>query len=272
MYSERIAVLLTDMKQKLLSEMFVKKGYNAVAVAPDTLFHLETADAAVFPLPLSRNGADVDFDGTAVSLDNVLSRMRRGAAVLGGYISPAVRQKTLDLGLNITDYYENESLVSANALVTAEGAVEIALKNLDVALYSSKILIVGYGRIAKFCARILKGFNADITVAARKKEARTAAALEGFSDIDISGIAERIGDFDLLINTVPSPVINKAELDRVKNCFLLDLASKPGGIDFSYAKEKNIPFEWALALPVRTAYITATEIVFNTLEDIIGGK
>ena len=35
--------------------------------------------------------------------------------------------------------------------------------------------------------------------------------------------------------------IDKEELDCInKDCIIIDLASKPGGINFEYAKEKNI--------------------------------
>ena len=52
----------------------------------------------------------------------------------------------------------------------------------------------------------------------------------------------------------------------------IDLASKPGGIDIEYAKEKDINIILALSLPGKVAPVTAAmhlkETIGNILEEI----
>ena len=49
---------------------------------------------------------------------------------------------------------------------------------------------------------------------------------------------------------------------------LIDLASKPGGVDFSAAKELGIHAVQALSLPGKTAPRAAAEIIKNTIYNI----
>ena len=50
---------------------------------------------------------------------------------------------------------------------------------------------------------------------------------------------------------------------------LIDLASKPGGVDFSAAKELGIHAVQALSLPGKTAPRAAAEIIKNTIYNMM---
>ncbi|MEG0570666.1 MAG: dipicolinate synthase subunit DpsA, partial [Oscillospiraceae bacterium] len=74
----------------------------------------------------------------------------------------------------------------------------------------------------------------------------------------------------LVFNTVPAQILGEDVLRRVeKDCVLIDLASKPGGIDFEIAKKLNIKAIWALSLPGIVAPITAAQIIYDTVKNII---
>ena len=56
--------------------------------------------------------------------------------------------------------------------------------------------------------------------------------------------------FDILINTVPSKVIDSKKIDSFdKDILIIDLASNPGGIDKEYALSKKIKVIIALGIP-----------------------
>ena len=60
------------------------------------------------------------------------------------------------------------------------------------------------------------------------------------------------------------------ELEKFgEKTLFIDLASKPGGIDFDAAAELGIKAIWALGLPGKTAPVTAGEIIAETVIDII---
>ena len=63
-------------------------------------------------------------------------------------------------------------------------------------------------------------------------------------------------------------IFNKEIIDHAdKNILFIDLASLPGGIDFSFASERGIKAIQALGLPAKTAPKTAAEIVFKIISN-----
>jgi len=75
---------------------------------------------------------------------------------------------------------------------------------------------------------------------------------------------------DLVLNTVPQCVINRRELTTAKNALIIDLASKPGGVDMEAAKDLGVKVIWALGLPGKVAPVTAGNIIKETICNILG--
>ena len=77
-------------------------------------------------------------------------------------------------------------------------------------------------------------------------------------------------NFDVIFNTIPFPIFNRDILSRLdKNTLLIDLASRPGGVDFKAAAELQIKTIWALSLPGRVAPKSAGQIIKNTILNMI---
>ena len=57
--------------------------------------------------------------------------------------------------------------------------------------------------------------------------------------------------------------------DRDKGTLLIDLASRPGGVDFNAAAELQIKTIWALSLPGRVAPKSAGQIIKTTILNMI---
>ena len=59
-------------------------------------------------------------------------------------------------------------------------------------------------------------------------------------------------------------------LKRIKkDTLIIDLASRPGGVDFSAAKELGLRVIWALSLPGKIAPVTSGAIIKDTVMNII---
>lgn len=72
--------------------------------------------------------------------------------------------------------------------------------------------------------------------------------------------------YDLVVNTVPALVLGEAELADLKpDCLVLDLASKPGGVDLEAAGRLGRTVIWALSLPGKVAPVTAGAAIKNTI-------
>ena len=129
----------------------------------------------------------------------------------------------------IVDFLKDETYLAENAHITAECALDVALPYLPRTMRSCPVLIIGWGRVGKCLAQLLKAMGAEVTVAARNPAGRAMLQALGYHAADTALLGENTGLFRLVYNTVPHPVIPKtmSQFFR-KDCVLIDLASKPG--------------------------------------------
>ena len=67
--------------------------------------------------------------------------------------------------------------------------------------------------------------------------------------------------------------MGKAELDVFnEKSIIIDLASRPGGVDFDYGKKIGKRIIWALSLPGKVAPVTAGRIIYNTVVTLLNEK
>ena len=157
-----------------------------------------------------------------------------------------------------------------NAVPTAEGAVQILLEEMPQTIFGSSIVVLGCGRIGTRMAVLLKALGAHVTVAARDPAARAFAEMLGCRSIPFTALKEAAAQADVLCNTVPAPVVTQGILEAIKpDALVLDLASKPGGVDWDAAQTLGRRVVWALSLPGKTAPVTAGHIIAVTAEHIL---
>ena len=75
-------------------------------------------------------------------------------------------------------------------------------------IFGNKILITGFGRIAKTLAKMLVSMGADVTVCARKKSDIAWAEIFGCRGKDFS-LLDKESDFKIIFNTVPTEIFTK---------------------------------------------------------------
>lgn len=149
-------------------------------------------------------------------------------------------------------YARREEYQIAIARLTAEGA--IALLRPETGLSGAHILLLGYGRIARLLARELQKAGALVTAAARSGEQRAWAEAEGIEALPLDTLSGALDRFDVIIGTIPAPVLTEPLLALVrKDALLLELASAPGGIDAAAAHERGLRYIRAPGLPAKYA-------------------
>ena len=159
---------------------------------------------------------------------------------------------------------EDTQFTQINAELTAEGAVFKAMENLDKALRDTACLVIGYGRIGKALTQKLRALGAQVTVAARRLESRVEA---GESSIPIEEIQSVLPKTDLILNTVPSQLLLENGLLLCKHtAFLLELASKPYGIDMEAAKRLGLRCSLESGLPGRYCPQSAASATLDYVE------
>ena len=227
----------------------------------------EFYDFAVLPVPpLDENGdITAPFSEKNINPEEIKNLLKPNAVIFAGKYD----KKLSDIfsSHEIIDYMEREDLSLKNAVPTAEGAVEIALNELPVTLNGLKVLIVGMGRIGTSLAEILKGFGSDITVAVHNARGTAKARITGIKSVCTEKMKT---DYQLVFNTVPEMIFNDGLLEKFSDDTLfIDLASKPGGIDFNSAVTLGKKVVWALGIPGKTAPVTSGEFIAETVAGII---
>lgn len=255
-------------------------GFSDEVVFPERVGRLREpeelpcpADIVVFPVPALDGAGGVNTplsDGVPLSPEQVLDCAAAGGLVLGGKLNAGLVQNCKSRGLRCADYMEREELAVLNAVPTAEGAVAIAMQELPTALFGQKCLITGFGRIAKVLTHHLLALGMEVTVAARKYSDFAWITIYGAEKEQISRMGERLGQYDLIINTVPARLFDRELLSGIhKGCPLIDLASAPGGVNLEAAKELGVKVIRALSLPGKVAPVTAGQIICDTIHNIL---
>ncbi len=226
---------------------------------------IREAKTIIGPIPLSKDGKylNTPFSNKKITINNLIS-VSRTKKIIAGNIQKDLIETAKKEKIQLIDIMEQEELAILNAIATAEGAIEVAITNTDKILHGRKVLIIGFGRIGKILSKKLEGLSCKVTCSARKQEDFAWIKSYGYESLHTNLLGKNLSQFDIIINTVPHLILDKEKLEYVKkDCLLIDLASKPGGIDFNIAKEKGIKTIWALALPGKVAPDTSAEFIKN---------
>ncbi len=230
---------------------------------------LSGCGCVVLPVPLSRDEQTVfmPLSDTALRLDGRLASLLKGRRIFTS--NAAALAKSGDYEPNmIFDYFNREPVKIENAVLTAEGAVCEAIKNSDRALYLSRCLVAGYGRIGKPLCRLLRAFGANVAVSARRDDDLTWIGAEGFLPVHTAKLAQS-GRYDFIFNTVPSLIFTKEVLERTAaDALVIDLASLPGGVDKDACAALGIKLIHALSLPGRISPDAAAAVIKKSLMSI----
>lgn len=234
--------------------------------------YLQRAEYLILPMPAAEPGnlLNSPLSLQTIHLEDLFRLAGPNLMVLGGKITSPLEDLLRWYSLPWIDYSEREDLSILNAVPTAEGTIQIILEEMPITIHGMKILILGSGRISKILRQNLKSLGAEVSVCARNSKDLHWVQWEGCNPVHLESLAESVGKYQLIINTVPAQIVNETILHRVNpNTLLIDLASKPGGIDFYAAKQLGLHTVWALSLPGKTAPVSAGTILHHCLENLI---
>ncbi len=217
-----------------------------------------SCDCAVLPVkPFCGERINAPYYGAELLPETIAAAVREGGAVFAGL--EAERAAELFPRHRVVSYLEREELLLKNAVLTAEGAVQLALERLDTALSRLPVLVVGTGRIGSALIPILRGFGADVTAAVRSERSAARAQLLGVRAVYTDSLE---GDYALVFNTAPSTVFTAESVGRTgDDTLFIELASAPGGFTDGAAAALGERLIRAPGLPGKTAPVTAGEII-----------
>lgn len=285
--NDKIAVIGGDLRFIKLIEMLAKDGKKVYTYGLENAEDLKNKENIIFcnnyedtvkevktiigPIPFSKDGANLNapLSNKNLSIKELIKNLET-KTLIAGSIKKEVYSLVDNKHIHVIDIMQKEELAVLNAIATAEGTIEIAISNTETNIHGSKILILGFGRIGKVLAQKFTALSAKVTCAARKVEDIAWIETYGYEFININNIKEDLGNYDIIINTVPQMILDKNNLKYVKKeCLLIDLASVPGGIDSKVCESENLKLIWALGLPGKVAPITSAKYIKNTIYNIL---
>ena len=277
MYNEKFLVIGGDKRQKLIAESLTSKRFDVHKCALDNKKSnisklIANSTVLILPIPCQKDEFTLNapYHDEDITLEQIYTNINSGHKVFGGVI----KQNFLDVlrgrGAAVYDYNNDEALTIFNAAFTAEGAIKIAIENSERTIWKSDSLVLGFGRIGKLLTPIISALGSRITVCARKAYDRAFVEAYGYDCCDFSQLPDKLYEFDYIFNTVPSLIMNNELLNYCKqNVCIIDLASKPGGVDFKYAKSKGIKAIEALSLPGKISPEMAAGFIEKSILNIL---
>ncbi len=226
----------------------------------------------LFVLPVSgvKKGGVVEAPFSAKPLvltREMAGRLPAGCLVISGIDTPALKEL---VSREILFIFDREDVAILNSIPTAEGTLMLAMQKTTRTIHGSRVLVIGLGRIGITIARLFQQVGAFVSTAVRETGKFARATEMQVNPIYMENVQKEIGNFDIIINTVPSLVITQALIKQIKpSALILDLASYPGGTDFAAAAEAGIQTIHALGLPGKVAPETAGEILGRVLIDAV---
>ena len=158
------------------------------------------------------------------SLEPLLQKLPRDILICGGNLNHPLLEE-----YETVDFLKDETYLWENAYITAECALDTALPYLKHTIRHCPVLIIGWGRIGKCLARLLKNLDAEVTVAARNPKDRAMIHALGYEAVDPADLKLWLNHFRLLYNTVPAPVLTQDQMSGCReDCIKIELASQNG--------------------------------------------
>ena len=166
-----VANALAHKGYKVLTYMVVDSPYLSPQVSVCSRPCFEECEGVILPLPCTKDDIYLNCAyETKPVLEELFTFMTNNYKVYGGKLTPYIQALANQKNIIAVDYLKDESFSIKNAVLTAEGAVQVAMENTVHSMFGSKVLVLGYGRIGKVLSVMLKNLGAKVYVAARKPE------------------------------------------------------------------------------------------------------
>lgn len=284
---QKIAVIGGDLRMVKLVEMLAKDNFEVYTYALEKAESiskienvkqkssiqeaLQEVKIVIGPIPLSSNNISINtpFSEKNVTIEELTHDLNEKIFIAGNMKSE-VYEYTKGKDIQIIDLLNREELVVLNTISTAEGAIQIAMEETNSTIHGSNVLVMGYGRVGKIVANMLKGIGANVYCEARKNVDLAWIKAYGYVPVRLNELEQTLYNYDIVINTIPSMVLDEKRLKYLKKeCLIIDLASNPGGVDRMASKKQGIKTIWALSLPGKVAPLTSAEFIKDTIYNIL---
>jgi len=232
-----------------------------VTALPLSAVPWEQLNAILFPV--SGVGTDGKIEAqyafeTLIVTREMLAKKPNNCIIFSGIRTEFLK----DMGENLVCWMERDDVAVYNSVPTAEGALMLAMQHTTVTIHNASVVILGYGRCGITIADLFQAVGAKVTVVTDEATEKARAHQAGHHTISVRAMHKELAYADICINTIPIFVLTEDTLPYVKDdCYILDIASRPGGVDTGVAGLLGLHVQEAPGLPGKVAPETAGEIL-----------
>ncbi|MBE5816886.1 MAG: hypothetical protein E7315_04090 [Clostridiales bacterium] len=260
-----------DMRCVHVSQRLVNDGMsvlllNGTEVSLEMLQNISCGFFILPVVPADKNG--IIFKTKCLQAD-ILKNVNANTVILSSPCEEDIEILS-SKGIKHIDLLKDGLFKHLNAELTGEAVLIVLKEKMGKTPFSQNVLVTGSGECALKLARLMASNGAFVTVAARNSEALKAFAFCdkrcGLDELNALAAKNRI-----IINTVPAMVLTQDVLCHVdKSAVIIDIASSPGGVDFTAARAMGIDAELYPGLPGRYFPLSAGEAVYTAIKRIMG--
>ena len=245
MEKKRFLICDTEERQQYLAEILQKTGDEVVE-------ENDFDDSEPF------YGMLLPVTQTNEYFKRLQGHMKKSMHIFGSNFSEDAKMWAETMQFTLVDYMKEPGVAEKNAVATAEGVVAEAITEMKQNLSGSKCLLAGYGRCGSVIAEKLLAFGCEVAILEQSRKKCILAEQNGCKWEKSAGLSQ----YDLIINTVPALIFEENLLSALKkDVVILDIATKPGGVDFSYCEKNNIKAKYCPGLPAKYSPKTSAEIL-----------
>lgn len=165
-------------------------------------------------------------------------------------------------GCDVQHYLQQEAFIWQNAALTAEAMLAHFYQGGKSMQYK-KVLITGFGRVAKMLANLLVRLHVDVLIAVRSEVQRAEAQAYGYEAYILDETLQVAADY--CINTIPAAWFDE-RFQQSLRMPIFDLASAPGCLrNIECAEYELLP-----ALPGKYFAYDAAQLLYETILQLEG--
>ena len=234
---------------------------------------LRTVDVLVLPIIGTDENGQVKSVFTSKKLSLTpehFQSLPKNCLVFVGIAKEYLQKMCQDYGIQLYELLKRDDVAIYNSIPTVEGALMMAIQHTDITIHGSNSIVLGMGKCGLSLARTLHSIGARVKVGVRSTVHKARAFEMGIEAFHTSELTDHVKEADLIFNTVPDLIIDSSVLANVPHdVVIIDLASKPGGVDYPFAEKRGIKAMLAPSLPGIVAPKTAGQILARTMTRIM---
>lgn len=238
----------SDKRCKYLYQLIENRGFEVMPLSDG---RMDNPDGCILVFSPSKIIEPQDIRG-----------LKQGSVVFGGNADEVSKLFMDSGGIAYVNLLRDENFAQNNTIPTAEGCIKLIIEHTDMTFNELKIVILGYGRVGKTLAKYLValGINTHIYSIDGQEKALAMMDTDGIiNDLD------DLGDFDVVVNTIPANIFNSNQMRQCKEgSFFCDLASG-NFIDLDCLRSHGIIAMNAPALPGKVSPKSAGGYILNCI-------